>query len=351
MNLFINTFKGEKSSFPPIWFMRQAGRYLPEYRAVRKNFSNFLEFCYTPQAAAEVTLQPINRFGFDAAIIFSDILVIPDAMGVKTWFEQGEGPKLEVVENLSHLTCNADDIIQHLQNVFEALRLVRAELPKDKALIGFCGSPWTIAAYMLEGQGSRDFAKARMKAYHNPEFMHKLLDMIIKASLVYLDEQIKAGADALQIFDSWAGILPPSEYAKWVIEPNRRLVAGIKAIHPDIPIICFPKGSSYHYGEFAEIVKPDGMSIDYLVPMQGVRQSLTREVVLQGNLCPLLLASDKARAVSHAKRICKEMIDEYGYKNFVFNLGHGIIPSTPIDNVRAVIDAVRNYPTSPQADQ
>src|SRR5580658_2533569 len=241
---FLDVLTGRKQAVPPIWMMRQAGRYLPEYRELRAKAGSFLDLCFTPEHAAEVTLQPIRRFNFDAAIIFSDILVIPYALGRAVRFEVGEGPRLDPLDTpdkIAGLASKAD--FSKLEPVFEALRRVRGELDDKTALIGFCGAPWTVATYMVAGQGTPDQAPARMLAYRHPDAFAKIIDVLVENSIQYLVSQLKAGADALQIFDTWAGVLPPREFVRWSIEPTRRIVAGVRQHVPGAKIIGFPRGA------------------------------------------------------------------------------------------------------------
>jgi uroporphyrinogen decarboxylase len=335
MNKLINTLlKKERFEKPPIWIMRQAGRYLPEYREIRSNVKNFLELCYTPKLASEVTLQPITRFDLDAAIIFSDILVIPDALGVKVEFVKNEGPKLGKFE-LKNL--KVENIEKHLLPVFEALSLTKSRLSKDKALIGFSGSPWTLACYMIEGGGSKNFELTREKAIHDEKFFAELIEILTQSIIRYLSAQIKAGADVVKLFDSWAGVLPPAQLQKWVIEPTKKIVSEIKKLHPNIPVICFPRGIGVNYKEFARIVAPHGLAIDQTIDIKWAKENLC-DVVLQGNLDNFLLA------FGSKKEIEKEVLNilkTFGDHQFIFNLGHGILPETPIENVELVVNLIR----------
>jgi uroporphyrinogen decarboxylase len=337
MNNLINTLSGIKTEKTPIWIMRQAGRYLPEYREIRSNVKNFLELCYTPKLASEVTLQPITRFNLDAAIIFSDILVIPDALGVKVEFVKNEGPKLGEFK-LSNL--QTQNITKHLSPVFEALELTKSKLDKDKALIGFSGAPWTLACYMIEGGGSKNFEKTRRSAIENEKFFAELIEILTKSIIEYLSLQIKAGADVVKLFDSWAGVLPPEQLRKWVIEPAKKIVTEIRKLHPKTPVICFPKGVGISYEEFAREVDPQGLALDQNVSKIWAKKNLQENLgqVVQGNLDNFLLA------FGGKKEIEKEVLDilkTFGDQPFIFNLGHGILPETPIENVQLVIDLVR----------
>ena len=337
MNKLINTLNGNKALTPPIWIMRQAGRYLPEYREIRSDVKNFLELCYTPKLASEVTLQPITRFNFDAAIIFSDILVIPDALGVKVEFVKNEGPKLGSFE-LKNL--RSENIAKHLSPVFEALELTKSKLGKDKALIGFSGSPWTLACYMIEGGGSKNFEATRRAAIENENFFAELIEILTQSVIQYLCLQIKAGADVVKLFDSWAGVLPPEQLQKWVIEPTKKIVTEIRRLHPKTPVICFPRGVGIYYETFAREVVPQGLAMDQNVSKIWAKKNLQENLgqVVQGNLDNFLLA------FGSKKEIEKEVLDilkTFQDHPFIFNLGHGILPETPIENVQLVVDLVR----------
>jgi uroporphyrinogen decarboxylase len=318
---------------PPVWIMRQAGRYLPEYREVRSGVSNFLDLCYNPKLASEVTLQPIRRFGFDAAIIFSDILVIPDALGVKVEFVKNEGPKLGKFE-LNQL--NTNNIEKHLTPVFETLSLTRSKLDKDKALIGFCGAPWTLACYMIEGGGSKNFENVRRFAIEREEEFSKLIEILTKSVIQYLSLQIEAGADIVKIFDSWAGVLPPKELQKWVINPTKRIVLEIKNKHPQTPVIAFPRGVGTSYKEYASEVNPSAIALDQNVDRKWVKENIS--CVLQGNLDNFLLAFGSK---SEIEKAVLEILENFSDKPFIFNLGHGILPQTPIENVELVLKLIR----------
>lgn len=314
--------------------MRQAGRYLPEYREVRKNFSNFLEFCYNPEAACEVTLQPIKRFGISAAIIFSDILVIPDALGVDVRFEQGNGPILKPVSDISELSKN--NFSEKLQPVYQAIRFTRKELAKDKALIGFCGLPWTLACYMIEGKGSRDFQSVRQTAFRKNVFFSALIDLLTDAVIEHSLAQIKAGAQAIQLFDSWAGVLSEQEFYDYSIIPSKKITAAIKHKYPDVPIIGFPRLAGSKTIDYARETSVDAVSFDGSISLLTAKNELQKYVIAQGNLDSVLLAEDRNAACKQTKKI----IETLGDKSFVFNLAHGILPHTPIDNVSAICDII-----------
>lgn len=336
MNKLINVLNGGKSPTPPIWIMRQAGRYLPEYRAIRSDVKNFLELCYTPKLASEVTLQPIRRFGFDAAIIFSDILVIPDALGVKVEFVKNEGPKLGRFE-LSNLKTS--NIKSHLNPVFEALELTKSKLGTETALIGFSGAPWTLACYMIEGGGSKNFELVREAAIRDEKFFEVLIEILTESVIEYLSLQIKAGADVVKLFDSWAGILPPNQLQKWVINPTKKIVSEIKKKHPKIPVICFPRGIGMNYLEFSKQVGSNALALDQTVERSWAKKNLQQ--VLQGNLDNFLLAFGSEKEI---EKEVMEILKTFGDQPLIFNLGHGILPETPIENVELVLKLVRANP-------
>ncbi len=292
---FIDVLSGQRQTVPPVWMMRQAGRYLPEYREVRAKAGGFLDLCFNPELAAEVTLQPIRRFGFDAAIIFSDILVIPYALGRSVRFEVGEGPRLEPLDDpakVATLAPHAD--LGKLAPVFEALRIVRRALDSRTALIGFCGAPWTVATYMVAGQGTPDQAPARMMAYRHPEAFAKIIDVLVESSIDYLLAQLAAGADVLQIFDTWAGVLPPAEFARWSVEPTRRIVEGVRAKVPDAKIIGFPRGAGAQLPGYVEATGVNAVSIDWTAEPAFIRERVQSRVAVQGNLDPLVLITGGA---------------------------------------------------------
>jgi len=332
--------KKEKYSKPPIWIMRQAGRYLPEYREVRSKVDNFLELCYTPEVASKVTLQPIERFDFDAAIIFSDILTIPDALGLDVKFVKGVGPKIGRISEMSDLEkLKVDNIKDYLKPVFEVISVTRDRLTVSKDLIGFSGSPWTLACYMVEGGGSKNFDLARKAALLKEEFFSKLIDILTDSVINYLKEQIKAGANVVKLFDSWAGILPPRDVERWVIEPNKKIVLELKKEFPEVPVICFPRGIGFMYEEFVREVGPDGIALDQNVDRRWAREKLHdgMGVAIQGNLDNYLLAFGSKGEI---KKEVLDILKIFGDGNFIFNLGHGILPETPIENVEFVIDLI-----------
>jgi len=337
---FLETLAGRRFATPPIWLMRQAGRYLPEYRAVRATTKSFLEFCYTPDKAVEVTLQPIRRFGFDAAIIFSDILVVPDALGQKVWFEEGEGPKLEALTDPAQFgKLSRARLGDFLAPVYEAIRQTRAALPRETALLGFAGAPFTLACYMIEGSGSKDFAKVKKWAYAHPESFGLLIDLLVDSVVDHLSNQIEAGADAVQLFDSWAGVLPEEQLFRWSLDPLVRIAKGLRERHPSIPVIAFPRA----VGPAALMYRrPDSftaLSIDTGIGAHWAAKELQPHICVQGNLDPIMLVAGGAALEREARRI----LDKLGHGSFVFNLGHGVVPQTPPEHVAQLVEIVRNW--------
>ena len=337
---FVEVLSGHRQPVPPVWMMRQAGRYLPEYREVRAKAGGFLDLCFTPDFAAEVTLQPVRRFNFDAAIIFSDILVVPHALGRSVRFEVGEGPRLDPLDTpdkVETLARQAD--FAKLEPVYEALRRVRRELDQKIALIGFCGAPWTVATYMVAGQGTPDQGPARMMAYRHPEAFSKIIDVLVENSIRYLLGQLEAGADVLQIFDTWAGVLPPREFARWSVEPTKRIVAGVRRQVPDAKIIGFPRGAGALLPGYVEATGVDAVSIDWAAEPALVRERVQTRVAVQGNLDPLALIAGGA-ALDQA---VDDVLANYAKGRLIFNLGHGIQPETPIAHVEQMLRRVRAY--------
>ena len=337
---FLETLAGRRFATPPVWLMRQAGRYLPEYRAVRATTKSFLEFCYTPDKAVEVTLQPIRRFGFDAAIIFSDILVVPDALGQKVWFEEGEGPKLEALTDPAQFgKLSRARLGDFLAPVYEAIKQTRAALPKETALLGFAGAPFTLACYMIEGSGSKDFAKVKKWAYAHPESFGLLIDLLVDSVVDHLSNQVEAGADAVQLFDSWAGVLPEEQLFRWSLDPLVRIAKGLRERHPSIPIIAFPRA----VGPAALMYRrPDSftaLSIDTGIGAHWAAKELQLHICVQGNLDPIMLVAGGAALKREATRV----LDKLGHGSFVFNLGHGVVPQTPPEHVAQLVEIVRNW--------
>jgi uroporphyrinogen decarboxylase len=340
---FLETLAGTRFPTPPIWLMRQAGRYLPEYRAVRATTRSFLEFCYTPDKAVEVTLQPLRRFGLDAAIIFSDILVIPDALGQKVWFEEGEGPKLAALTDPAEFgRLSRARLPEHLAPVYEAIRQVRAALPKETALLGFAGAPFTLACYMIEGGSSRDFAKVKGWAYSHPDSFGLLIDLLVEAIVDHLTYQIDAGADAVQLFDSWAGILPEEQLFSWSLEPMVRIAHAVRTRHPKTPIIAFPRAVGPATLMYRRPDAFTALSIDTGIGAHWAAQELQPHICVQGNLDPLMLVAGGVALEREATRI----LDKLGHGSFVFNLGHGVVPQTPPENVAQLVEIVRNWKPS-----
>ena len=336
----INTLNGSPTKQPPIWLMRQAGRYLPEYRKIRKHAGTFLDLCYTPDLAAEVTLQPIRRYGFDAAIIFSDILVIPDALGQPVSFKEGVGPVVEAIKTVDELaSLDQERLSDHLNPVYEALQQVRKDLADETALIGFAGAPWTVATYMVEGGTSRDFANTKRWAFSAPQEFSKLIEILVASITKHLIAQAEAGADALQIFDSWAGLLPETAFDQWCIDPIARIVSGVKEKLPDVPIIVFPRLAGHRYLKVAAIEGVSAVSLDQTVSLDWAQVNLQKKLAVQGNLDPIyLLAGDEAMRME-ANRI----LESLSGGPFIFNLGHGVLPSTPLDNVAELCEIVSGW--------
>ncbi len=336
----IRTLKGETLTPPPIWLMRQAGRYLPEYRAARAQAKDFLDLCFTPELAVEITLQPIRRYGFDAAILFSDILVVPHALGQRVWFEDGAGPRLEPLRDAGDIArLSPGGLHDKLAPVYETLRGLRRELPQETTLIGFAGAPWTVASYMIEGRTSRDFATAKTWAYRAPEEFARLIDVLVASTSDYLIAQVEAGAEVLQLFDSWAGVWPEAALRRWCLEPAAEIVRRVKAAHPEVPVILFPRGVGLLYEAFAVEAGVEGLSLDTTVPLAWARERLQGRVVVQGNLDPLLLVAGGAALEAGVSKI----LEVLGHGPLIFNLGHGITPQAPLDHVEQLVAQVRDW--------
>lgn len=338
---FLQELKKQKAQSIPIWMMRQAGRYLPEYREVRKQAGDFLSLCYTPELASEVTLQPLRRYNLDAAIIFSDILVVPDALGQNVRFVAGEGPMLDPINSIQQLPdFNPDKFLEFLSPVFEAVQLTHSQLPDNKTLIGFAGAPWTLACYMVQGKGSRDFETVRHLAVTQPSVFAEIIDRLVEAISIYLIEKIKHGAGTIQIFDSWAGVLSANEFQKWVVDPTAKIVKRLKDSYPDTPVIGFPRLAGLNYQSYIEQTGIDCISLDPTVPLHKARQLQNENnIIVQGNLDPLLLLKGGSDMVDQVHSIC----DELGTGGFIFNLGHGIIKETDPETVTLLVDTVKNY--------
>lgn len=334
----LRVLSGKTESIPPIWLMRQAGRYLPEYRELRTKAPSFLDFCYTPAMAAEATLQPIRRFGFDAAILFSDILVVPDAFGQKVSFETGHGPRLEPIKDADDFGRLREEIdLGHLAPVFETIERVKAALPAETALIGFCGAPWTVASYMIAGHGTPDQAPARVFAYRYPDLFQALIDRLVAGSIDYLAAQVKAGVEVVQIFDSWAGVLPTVEFDRWCRTPIKAIISGLRARCGAVKVIAFPRGGSTHLANFAAETGANVLGLDSSADLDWVRQTIKPEVVLQGNLDPLALLAGGEALRKGTTRITGTLKN----RPYIFNLGHGILPETPIAHVEALLAQLR----------
>ena len=283
--LLLRAIRGESVTRPPIWLMRQAGRYLPEYRNVRSKEKNFLNFCYSPDLAVEVTLQPLKRYGLDAAILFSDILVIPDALGQKVEFHEGKGPVLEPICNDRDFErLSIEGFHDHLEGVYETVSRLSNEIPKETALIGFAGAPWTVATYMVEGHGSKDCPTARTWAYREPESFSKLIGLLVEATSIYLIKQIDHGAEVVQLFDTWAGVLSENQFQRWVVEPTRKIVQEIKKVHPEVPIMGFPRGAGIRYLDFIERTGVNGVSLDNGISVKWAAENIQPKCTVQGNL-------------------------------------------------------------------
>jgi len=336
--LLLRTLRGENAAERPIWLMRQAGRYLPEYRALRAQRDGFLGLVYDTDAAAEITLQPIRRFGFDGAILFSDILIVPYAMGQDLEFLAGEGPRLS-----PRLVDSALDSLhavpQRLTPIYETVAKVKAGLGGGRTLLGFAGSPWTVATYMVAGQGSRDQHETRALAYRDPQAFQAIIDAIVSVTVEYLAGQIAAGAEAVQLFDSWAGSLAPAEFARWVIAPNAAITAAMKRRFPEVPVIGFPKGAGEKLPAYAAETRVDAVGLDETIDPVWAARALPAGLPVQGNLDPLLLLSGGAELERQARHI----LDSFADRPHVFNLGHGIGQFTPIEHVEQLLGIVRGW--------
>ncbi|WP_394730256.1 uroporphyrinogen decarboxylase [Altererythrobacter sp. GH1-8] len=332
----LETLRGQRQDKAPMWLMRQAGRYLPEYRELRAEKGGFLDLVYDSEAACEITLQPLRRFGFDGAILFSDILIVPHAMGQHLEFLAGEGPKLSpplLDAELSHFTPQ----YERFEPVYETVRLCRAALDDTVTMLGFAGSPWTVATYMVNGEGSRDQGETRALAYKDPARFQSIIDAIADVSITYLRGQIDAGAEAVQLFDSWAGSLAPDQFERWVIAPNQRITAALKQSHPDTPVIGFPKGAGAKLADYARATGVDAVGLDETLDPVWANEVLPKGMPVQGNLDPLLLFAGGDALTQRIAYILNAFKD----RPHVFNLGHGIGQFTPIDHVEQLVTAVR----------
>ncbi len=325
--------------------MRQAGRYLPEYRALRANAKNFIDFCLNPELATEVTLQPVRRFGMDAAILFADILLVPHALGQNVAFVENEGPRLEPIRDAAALAKLSDArLSETLSPVMETIKRVRAALPGDVALIGFAGAPWTVATYMIEGQGGTDYEHSRAMAWSEPQLFATLIDRLITATTSYLLAQIEAGAEALQLFDSWAGAVPAPLFESAIIKPTARIVKAVKAKHPQIPVIGFPRAAGSHLAEYAARTGVDAVGVDQFTDLLGASKAMPKGIVVQGNLDPILLLNGGAAMDREVHVLLASMKG----RPFVFNLGHGVMQPTPPEHVARLVALVKGEALRPR---
>jgi uroporphyrinogen decarboxylase len=329
---------GNRQSVPPLWLMRQAGRYLPEYRALRQKIGNFLDLCLDPKLASEVTLQPIRRFGFDAAILFSDILVVPYALGQSVAFTAADGPRLDAIgdaEGLRKLRRELDHAL--LAPVYETIAKVRSDLPADVTLLGFCGAPWTLATYMIAGAGTPEQIPAREFSYRAPELLVELLDILVDASASYLIRQFEAGVDAVQIFDTWAGVLPDDEFERCCVTPCARIIAAVRAQIPAAKFIGFPRGAGARLKRYIETVSVDAVGLDWTIDLAFARDELQRRKPVQGNLDPVALLVGGGSLDRSVDRI----LENFKAGPFIFNLGHGVLPDTPVAHVEQLVARIR----------
>jgi uroporphyrinogen decarboxylase len=334
----LRVLAGEREPIPPLWLMRQAGRYLPEYRELRGQAAGFLDLCFDPKRAAEITLQPIRRFGFDAAILFSDILVVPHALGQCVSFVEGEGPRLDALKEpaaLGRLRNELDHAA--LAPVYDTIARVRQDLPPAVTFVGFCGAPWTLATYMIAGQGTADQLPARLFAYEYPDALAKLIDLLVDVSADYLVRQFKAGVDAVQIFDTWAGILPAREFEMWCIRPHARLVEKLRAEIPGARVIGFPRGAGTELGRYLDAVAVDTVGLDWTIELEFARTMIQKRRPVQGNLDPLALLAGGAAL----DRSIDAILAALSEGPFIFNLGHGVLPETPLSHVERLVERVR----------
>jgi uroporphyrinogen decarboxylase len=337
-SLLVEVLAGHTLSRPPVWLMRQAGRYLPEYRALRQEAEGFLALCYTPDLAVEITLQPVRRFDLDAAILFSDILVVPDALGCAVRFEEAAGPKLAPVRSRADLRrLDLAGLQDRLAPVYASARRVRGLLPPDKALIGFAGAPWTVAAYMVEGETSKEYARARTLAQQEPALFGDLIELLVDATTAHLLAQIAAGAQVVQLFDSWVGVLPEPEFVRWCQQPAARIVAALKEARPDVPVIAFPRGAGALYPAYQAAVAAAGLGLDTTVPLAWARRVLPG-VCLQGNLDPIALLVGGRSMLAEAERIVAALAGT----RHIFNLGHGVLPETDPDAVTELVGFIKS---------
>jgi len=334
----LTVLDGDRQSPPPVWLMRQAGRYLPEYRALRAKAGGFLDLVFAPEFAAEVTLQPVRRFGFDAAILFSDILVVPHALGQQVRFSVGEGPLLDpIADRTAFERLNSEVDHKVLAPVYETIRIVKQQLEPSVALLGFCGAPWTVASYMIAGRGTPDQAPARLFAYRDAAAFAVLIDVLVEASVSYLVRQLQAGADAVQIFDTWAGVLPPDQFERWCIEPTRRIAELVHAQVPNAKIIGFPRGAGAMLARYVEKVPVNAVGLDWMIDKGFARERIQSRVPVQGNLDPLVLVAGGVAL----DRAVDATMEAFAKGPFILNLGHGIVPETPIEHIEQMLKRVR----------
>ena len=340
MKSVLRVLAGERLDVPPVWMMRQAGRYLPEYRATRARAGDFLSLCYNPKLAAEVTLQPIRRFGFDAAILFADILLVPQALGADLWFETGEGPRLSTISDERSFSAlrGVQDIHETLSPIYETLRILSGELPGETTLIGFAGAPWTVATYMVAGRGTRDQGPAHALKNENPKVFKALIDLISDATVEYLSAQITAGAEVVKLFDSWAGSLEGADFDDYAVAPTRRIISALKARHPDTPIIAFPRGAGPRYVGFAAQTGADCVAIDNGVEAEWAAENIQVTGPVQGNMDPSHMVTG-GQALVDATRSVR---DAFSGGPHLFNLGHGVTPDANPDNVALMVDTIKN---------
>ena len=325
----------EKQARPPIWLMRQAGRYLPEYRAVRADAGGFLDLCYNPKLAEEVTLQPIRRVGFDASILFADILLIPEALGQKLWFETGEGPRLDPVSSAA--TLSLKNIRSHLEPVIETVSRLSHSLPTETTLIGFAGAPWTVASYMVAGRGTPDQAPARHLAETAPDDFQSIIDILVEASIEYLTAQVEAGAEVLQLFESWAASLKGPAFERWCIAPVAAIIKGLRTRGIDVPIIGFPRAADWDMADYVARTGCQILGLDTSADRKMIMSGLSEDIVLQGNLDPQILV----RGGAEMREAVAAILQDFADRKFIFNLGHGIVPQTPPEHVAELVSLVR----------
>ncbi|SFA91670.1 uroporphyrinogen decarboxylase [Poseidonocella pacifica] len=336
----LRALAGETQATPPVWMMRQAGRYLPEYKATRAKAGDFLSLCYTPDLAAEVTLQPIRRFGFDAAILFADILLVPQALGAELWFVTGEGPRLSTIDEAADFDAlkPADAVHETLSPVYETVKILSRELPPEVPLIGFAGAPWTVATYMVAGRGTPDQGPAHALKDAQPELFSRLIDRITAATVEYLSAQIDAGAEAVKLFDSWAGSLKGADFDRYALEPTKAIISALKERHPTIPVIAFPRQAKERYDGFAKATGADCVALDSDLPRDWAVEHVQRDGCVQGNLAPGHMVTGGQALIDETRAI----VEAFRGGPHIFNLGHGITPDADPENVALMMETVRN---------